>query len=151
MYTVADLEVLSLVSEMKRQGSTYADIHATLKSGQRGNAPELPPAELQIIAASDQERQLVLHIEYLQHTLAQVRTEFGVVKKEAATVYQLREEKAKLEATLEYTQRELEETKTALEQSRKQGLNLSKQLGEEYARGVMEALERRGDISKKAE
>jgi hypothetical protein len=35
------MEVLSLVAELKGQGRTYADIHATLKTGQRGTSPEL--------------------------------------------------------------------------------------------------------------
>lgn len=45
-----DLEILALVSELKGQGKLYADIHAALANGQRGQIPAsaalVAPAEV---------------------------------------------------------------------------------------------------------
>lgn len=38
-----DMKVLALISDMKATGRTYADIHAALGAGQRGQVPELKP------------------------------------------------------------------------------------------------------------
>src|SRR5258707_2207167 len=43
-FTDADLRVFALVSERKKQGLLFADIHAALKAGQRGELPDLSRA-----------------------------------------------------------------------------------------------------------
>lgn len=43
LFTEDDLRVLSLVSEYKRAGRTFQDIHVALKAGQRGSIPDLAP------------------------------------------------------------------------------------------------------------
>lgn len=148
-FSIADMEVLSLVAELKAQGRTYADIHATLKSGQRGSAPELPPNELQLIASSEQERQLVLHIEFLRHRLTHMESDLVAAKREADSVHQIKEEKARIEGRLEVVKEELQETKAALEEAQLRIEELAKAQGEEYVRGVMDTLERKGDLPKK--
>lgn len=48
-FTEDDLRVFAVISEQKKRGLTYADIHASLKAGQRGDVPQptaldrLPP------------------------------------------------------------------------------------------------------------
>ena len=49
MYTLDDLSVFSLVDDLKKQGMTYIDIHVSLKNGQRGQPPALPPEEIQAL------------------------------------------------------------------------------------------------------
>src|SRR5690348_3968566 len=56
VYTVTDLEVLSLVAELKNQGKVFSDIHLALKAGQRGAAPILEPQEIQAITYGEREK-----------------------------------------------------------------------------------------------
>jgi DNA-binding transcriptional MerR regulator len=148
-YTTQDAEVMSLVAEMKQRGLSYADIHASLRSGARGRAPDVPPEELQLIATSDTADQLALQVQQLQHALAATRAQLEQAQRDAASVSALREEKTRLETALEYTKAELSTSQEQLQEARAKIEQLSRQLGEEYARGVLETLERRGDLPKK--
>lgn len=149
LFNVSDLEVLSLVAQMKDQGRTYGDIHATLKIGQRGSAPDLPPEELQLIASTENELQLALQVELLQQMLTQTKADLLAAERRAGEAQALREEKARLEGTLTEKTRELDETKTELRRARDSIEALSRRLGDEYVRGVMETLERKGDLPKR--
>src|SRR4051794_16913775 len=60
VYTVSDLEVLALVSELKGQGKIFSDVHLALKAGQRGAAPNLEPQEIQAITYGEREKRLSL-------------------------------------------------------------------------------------------
>jgi septal ring factor EnvC (AmiA/AmiB activator) len=156
MFTVDDARVFALVSELKKQKLTYADIHATLQSGARGEPPALPPKDLQLIASSDREQRYSLQIELLQHELARVQNELGYAKVELEKVQELREEKVRIETVLKMTQEQrdtleerLSEKDEQLDKTRQRIEELAQQLGEEYVRGVMETLERRGELPRK--
>jgi DNA-binding transcriptional MerR regulator len=156
MFTVDDARVFALVAELKKQKLTYADIHATLQSGERGEPPALPPKDLQLIASSEREQRYSLQIELLQHELARVQNELVYAKGELDKVQELREEKVRLETALRLTQEQrdnleeqLNEKDEQLDKARHRIEELAKQLGEEYARGVMDALERRGELPRK--
>jgi DNA-binding transcriptional MerR regulator len=158
IFTVEDAQVFSLVSELKKQRLTYDDIHASLKAGQRGDAPALPPRDLELIASSEREEHYSLQVQLLQGELARVRNELVQAKQDAEKVYELREEKARLETELRLTQEQLETSReemdskdVELEKAQKRIEELSRQLGEEYVRGVMDTLERKGDLPRKTE
>lgn len=146
-YSVEDMEVLSLVAELKRQGLNFADIHVTLQSGQRGTPPDLPPAEVQQITSVDQERRLSLEVDYLQRALIQTKAELEETRALAEQVTQTREENIRLKSNLEYTERELTDTQERLERTTEQLLkrieDLSLQVGREYAKGFVEGLRER--------
>lgn len=67
-FTVEDIEVFALVAEMKEQGKVFDDIHAALRSGQRGQIPDNPSA----LASVPNNPQLVLttRIDELEETVA---------------------------------------------------------------------------------
>jgi DNA-binding transcriptional MerR regulator len=150
LYSIEDMEVLSLVSELKKQGKVYADIHLNLRSGQRGRAPELPPEEMQVITSGEREKQASLEAERLQYAMVLLKEELKQAETKLAQMQGLKEENAKLQAKLEFSERELEETKQQLQQLNAQLIErveqLSQQVGREYAKGFIDALERRGDI-----
>ena len=75
-FTEDDLGVFSLVHQGVRRGLDYADVHAELKNGQRGEIPEYsgPPSDLVLREAP---RQLVLmrnEIERLNAEIEVLRT-----------------------------------------------------------------------------
>ena len=54
-FTQEDMQVFSLVKDLKKQGMTFAEIHANLKAGQRGDPPALPPEDVQALVTTDAE------------------------------------------------------------------------------------------------
>lgn len=159
-FSEEDMTVFTLIAELKAQGMTFDDIHIALDNGQRGQAPVLPPEEVQMIVASEHEKRLSLEVEYLQRSLSKIQQELEDTRAELNAVRQFEHENIRLRASLEHTQsysdKRIEELTKQLEESQKRvneltekQAKLEREIGETYARGVMDALERRGDLPKK--
>lgn len=73
-FTEADLQVFSLIVEMKGSGSTYEDIHLSLSSGQRGDIPQSEP----------QSSALTLRVQSLQAALTNLEQQLQVERLEKA-------------------------------------------------------------------
>ena len=149
-YTVADLTVFSYVAECKKQGMTFADIHAGLKTGQRGESPPLEPRELQLITSGEIEKRLALQIEHLEDAIVRLQTQLKEAQAEAQNVQQVREENVRLQTSLEHTDKQLGQTQQRLDEtiaelSRKIE-ELSKQAGEAYAKGYVTALREQSEL-----
>ncbi len=144
LFTEEDMQVFSLVSELKQQGLTYEDIHAALKNGTRGKPPSLPAEDVQAIVSTDREHQLSAENEFLQRSLAKVQQELMQVSALREEMQQIKEKNIRLEAQLEIVQ----EREKRLEETVKE---LSRDLGREYAKGFTDALREREDFPKKAE
>ena len=145
-YSVEDLGILSLVAELKKQGLTFAEIHAALKAGERGKLPTLEPYELQLVTASAAESRSILEIEQLHQKLVKLQEELSLAQTQAAEARELKDENIQLKTSLAHTERQLEETQkrldTATAELQRRIEELSKQAGEAYAKGYIEALER---------
>jgi len=158
MYSFEDLKVFSLVADLKKQGMTYSDIHASLRNGQRGQPPALPPDEVQALVVGDQERRLSLEVDYLQRSLIRAQQELDEARTALKEAAQIKEEKIRLETRLESEQKRVEEKEQHI-QALKEDLTtaqrrieeLLRESGQQYAQGLMDALERRGDLPKKPE
>ena len=158
MYTFEDLSVFSLVADLKKQGMTYTDIHASLRNGQRGQPPALPPEEIQALVVGDQERRLSLEVEYLQRSLIRAQQELDEARTALKEATQIKEEKIRLETRLDAEQkriedkeRQIQELKGELGSAQRRIEELLRESGQQYAKGLMDALERRGDLPKTAE
>lgn len=68
-FTFEDLEVLTLVAEMRRQKHSWEDIHASLDAGERG-VPSIDPAAL--IPLESQQQLALLH-----QTIERLREQVG--------------------------------------------------------------------------
>jgi DNA-binding transcriptional MerR regulator len=146
IFTDEDMQVLSLVAEYKDRNSTYEDIHAALRSGQRGDMPTLPPPEVQAIVLGENEKRLALELDYLKRALQEAQHE-------ARRAEVIREENIKLKAQMEMTEQRVGDLKDQIEQLGAQLIKaqdeirkLSKEVGESYGKGILDALERRGDL-----
>lgn len=158
MYTFEDLSVFSLVADLKKQGMTYTDIHASLRNGQRGQPPALPPEEIQALVVGDQERRLSLEVEYLQRSLIRAQQELDEARTALKEATQIKEEKIRLETRLDAEQqriedkeRQIQELKGELGSAQRRIEELLRESGQQYAKGLMDALERRGDLPKPTE
>lgn len=156
-FTENDMAVFDLVADLKSEGLTFTDIHAALEAGQLGKSPSLPPEEIQTMVISEQEKRLALQVEYLQRTLAQVQQQ----RDDALEQLRLNQEVEKENIRLQVTVTSLEERVTELKhqltaeqqeaQRRIQELSselskLQREIGESYARGILDTLKKRGDI-----
>lgn len=151
MYSYDDLMVISLVAELKKQGMTYTDIHVSLKNGQRGQPPALPPEEIQALVVGKQERQLELGVEYLQQSVMQLQRQLERAQGEVVALQEVKTTNIRLTILLEEREKQVEELKAQLAATLEENKQLLRDSGKEYARGMMEALERRGDLGKKAD
>lgn len=152
-FSVEDLEVFALITEMKNKGSTFEEIHISLGKGQRGDAPDLLVDDVKAIISGEQERRLVLEVEYLKRTLQD-----ALVRAQDAE--RIKEENIRLKAQLEAAQiradQLLEQLRASISSQQattaevmQRVEELSKQIGESYIKGFLEALERKGEMPKK--
>jgi DNA-binding transcriptional MerR regulator len=143
-YTVEDTQVLSLVSEYKKQNYTFEEIHFALKSGQRGDPVTLQPQDLQSLAVSSGERRLSLEVDQLTRMIVRLQTELEQARKDAQQSQELRIENATLKTSLEYTGQHLETAQEKLEKAQQRIEELNRQLGREYAQGFKDGLREQG-------
>ncbi len=131
-----DMEVLSLIAEMKQQNYTYSDIHVALKSGERGNPPDVDPKEVQQLITTEGERRMMLQIENLQRELTKAYQERDRALQQAQRTQELEIENARLQERLDALSEQLEESKSKVDDMDQ----LREQLGE--LRGELRAVMR---------
>ena len=154
-YSAEDLTVLALVRELKEKGLSYADVHTALRNGERGQPPELAPNQVQAIVVSERERRMALEVQTLQATVVQLQQRLADAEAAQKEAEELRRKTIILETKLEERQGHHEERvaelSRQLEEARKRIENLLEESGKQYARGLLDALERRSDLSKNGE
>lgn len=136
IYTDEDMRVFALVAQMKGQGSTYEEIHASLKVGQRGDAPAVPPEEISAIATTDRERSLTLQLGYLQQQLLAAKEELKQLNEIKEQL--IRTEQKNAELTARY-----DEVKQSEKEMRQLVQELSVRLAREYNEGYKAGLKER--------
>jgi DNA-binding transcriptional MerR regulator len=118
LFSVDDLRVFSLVSDLKNMGKTFDEIHAALKSGQRGEIP---------VNDSEQSIELrsVRQITLLRERLTQVEGERNQL---AETVQDLRSKVGRLEGELERADAATDKSDEVIKEQRDQISGLQKQI-----------------------
>lgn len=149
LYSPDDLAVFGLVDDLKKQGRTYSDIHVTLKSGQRGYPPNLDPNEVQAIVVNEQEKRLSVEVEVLQRTCLQLQKQLDEAETKVREAEEVRATNIRLETLVETQQQRVNELKEQLDKAQGRIEQLLEESGKQYAKGMMEALERRGDLRPK--
>lgn len=145
-FTKGDLEMIALIADMKGQGHTFEDIHATLNTGQRGQPPTLEPEDVQAIVSRDFEYRLQLENEKLQGMLVQAQNALAKAQEQLKELDSLKVERAKLETRIEGLVEERSAERERLErqiQALSQKVEeLSMKAGQEYAKGFQEGWSR---------
>jgi DNA-binding transcriptional MerR regulator len=95
-----DMRVFSLVSSMKADGLTFADIHNSLDAGQRGLAPILDASEVQALVVTERENQLLAQVQKLREYVENV-------ERERDNLLPLRDENIELKALLKRSDEQL--------------------------------------------
>jgi len=145
-FTVDDMQVFDLIAKMKDQGKTYDEIHAALKSGARGDPPDLDESALEVLQAAEGERRVALEVQALQQVIVDLRRQLDRAQEAAAQVEEVKLENKALQTSLSHLEADREELKDRLDKAMTRIETLSRQLGEEYVRGVMDTLQRMGQF-----
>ena len=140
LYSQADLEVMTLVAEFKAQNRTYTEIHATLKSGQRGEPKVQSPDDITDLASSTREQRLALEVERLHRQLAEVRHELESQRKVAEQVQAMREDNVHLKARADLIDQERQRLLQEIAALNARIEQLAEKAGREYAKGFIDAL-----------
>lgn len=99
-----DMSVLALIAEHKRRGTSFADIHAALENGERGEFLD----EMQLMLTPEEEYRFSLEIEYLKREIDDLRRQRDEAQKLTAELDNLRIENARLLAKIEALEREID-------------------------------------------
>jgi DNA-binding transcriptional MerR regulator len=160
-FTADDLAVFSLIADYKDREQTYEQIHLALKSGARGEPPDLSEYDMHSISTSDRERRVTLEVEALQRTIVQLRIDLQEAREKSALFDQVNLENVRLKTSLEHTQQELENSRNQaqermvalqkqLDQAQKRieelALEAGREAGKQYARGFMDAMRDKGEL-----
>lgn len=148
-FSAQDMEVFSLVAEMKARGMAFAEIHATLQSGQRGRPPTLPPEDVQAIISSDHETRLAFEVDKLQLALLQAHEELRRNEEQLKELERIKEENIRLKAQAETAAESRQQLEALIDRLTKRIEEISLTAGREYGKGIMDALRERGDLPKK--
>jgi DNA-binding transcriptional MerR regulator len=142
-----DMEVFALVSELQKKHLTYDDIHASLKTGARGDAPLVEPDEIQAIVSAGGETRLAIENERLKTMLIDAQ---DALKKAQADLVRLREtEDEVVRLTERVANKETSETQLrdeiALLQVKVEAL--AKEAGQQYASGYKAGFTDRNSVN----
>src|SRR5690606_27908794 len=128
------------------QGKTYDEIHAALRSGARGDPPDIDESALEVLQAAEGERRVALEVQALQQVIIDLRRQLDRAQEVADQVEEVRLENKVLQTSLHHVEEDRNELKERLDKATIRIEILSKQLGEEYVRGVMDTLQRMGQF-----
>jgi predicted RNase H-like nuclease (RuvC/YqgF family) len=143
-YSVEDMTVFALVSEMKKQRQADETIHASLRSGSRGEAPQISERDLKVLTATEGEKRAAIEISALRNHVIDLQERLAAAEARAAQVEQTNIEKAKLETELGIRNTDLEAARQELKQAQQRIEELNRQLGREYAQGFKDGLREQG-------
>ena len=140
VFTDEDMAVFDLVAKGKKERRTFEDIHAALLAGQRGVAPQLPPADIQALSLVAGDRRLVAQVDRLNMLLAVRSEELERLKAELEAAKEAQQEAAQLKAKVEYLEADRDQLKAEAKALTDRVEALAERAGREYAKGYVDAL-----------
>ena len=135
--TKEDMSVFALIAELSNQNRSFADIHAALEAGQRGDIPSIDPDELDTLATGDVEIQLSSELDFARSQATQLQAEIDRLK---ALLDPTREENIRLQTQVEDRDKRIGELAEQLDAAQQRIIKLAEEKGEAYVRGIMDAM-----------
>lgn len=144
-FTDEDMQVFDLVARAKKEGHKFEEIHAALQSGQRGQAPQLPPQDIHALALVEGERRLLVQVDRLNDLLATRSQELQRVTEELEKTKAALVENARLQAQVEFLEADRQQLQAQAKELAAKVEALAERAGREYAKGYVDALREAGD------
>jgi len=141
LFTIEDMKVFSLISEMSKDNKSFLEIHAALQSGQRGDKPNVEPEELDGLAAGEIEIQLSTELDETRALANQLQAELEALKEQFQPI---KEENIRLQTQIEDKDQRINELNQQLKDAQLRIEKLAEEKGDAYVRGIMDAMKRSG-------
>ena len=139
-FTIDDLEIFSLIAEMKGRGANFDEIHLALAAGQRGELPQLPLDEDTALVSPEKEKRFALQIQHLQQTMIKVEQERDTA---IAQLQPLKDEIIRVQAQLDTSkgmyETRVQELNEQLREAQKRVEELIREAAQSYYRELQEA------------
>jgi DNA-binding transcriptional MerR regulator len=132
-YNEDDLKVLALVHDLRDRNFSYHDIQMSLDKGQRGSITLPLPEDAESLALATRD-QLFAEVKQLRYEIKRLSQEL-----EEARAY--RDQALTLKAQLDAVQNQLDKTETDLKETHETIQELSKEAGQQYARGYTNGID----------
>jgi predicted RNase H-like nuclease (RuvC/YqgF family) len=104
---------------------------------------------MEAIVSGEIEKRLSTQVDHLYNTIERMRRERDEALALAQTAQEYRDKSIQMESELKLTKQRAEELDRQLKEAQKRVEELSREVGEAYVKGVMEALERKGDLPRR--
>lgn len=151
LFTQDDLAVIDLIADLKKQGMTFPEVHASLKSGQRGVAPNIAPDEVQLIVSSEVQSYLELEVNRMKSTLIEAQKSLANAQDQLAKLRHVEDENVRLGAKLESEEERRQIAEATVKELMDKVEDLSREIGREYTKGFMEGLKSQSSSSNGSE
>ena len=134
-----DMEVFSLISDMQKRHLTFSDIHASLKTGTRGDAPLIDPEQIQAIVEGQADNRTSLENDRLKLMLIDAQTALKKAEKDLQHLRAVEDENIRLKAQMETKDEQQAELVKSLRQQvekyEEKVEQLAKEAGQQFATG----------------
>ena len=151
-FEVEDMLVFSLVAEMQKKHLTFADMHASLKSGQRGVPPLIEPEQVQAIVEGQAETRISLENERLKAMLIDAQASLQKAERDLKRLREVEDENVRLKAQMEIKdQQQAELVKHLRQQVEKLDVKvkqLAKEAGQQFATGYKSGFSDREEMQR---
>lgn len=144
LFTKEDMDVFALISELSAQNTSFVEIHAALRAGQRGTAPNINPDDLDGLAAGEIEMQLSTELDETRALANQLQVELDTLKEQFQPI---KEENIRLQTQIEDKDQRISELTQQLKEAQIRIEKLAEEKGDAYVRGIMEAMKRTGKLN----
>ena len=154
-FSAEDMQILDLISSMRADRRSSEEIHVTLKSGQRGTAPELSPDELDVLTGGDYEKYLSTQVNEMNLKINQLSQENEELRNALQPLrennIQLATERTSLENQLNELRKQLEDGRARNQQLVDQERNRGQEQLERLLREIGELRYKIGQLEKDQE
>lgn len=141
-FTLEDMKVFAIVAEYSAENKSFTEIHASLKAGVRGEAPNVAPEDLDGLAAGEIEMQLSTELDKTLALANELQAELDTLKEKFEPI---KEENIRLQAQIEDRDNRIAELTKQIEVAQEKMQKLAEEKGQAYVRGVMDAMKNKID------
>lgn len=141
LFSEEDMRVLDLVAAMRANRRPAEEIYATLKAGQRGEAPQYTPEELDVLVSGEYDKYLSTQLNELTQKIEQLTREKEALE---AAFQPIRDKSVRMEAEKDALQRRVDELSEQLQEERQR----NEKLMERYLREIAELRYKMGRLEK---
>lgn len=99
-FSIEDMQVFSLVRQLRNEGRTMEEIHVALQNGERGREPELDSGDVRAIVAQEAEKRWQMQLGIYEERIRALQGEVETLTQKASRSDELEKKIAELEGQI---------------------------------------------------